>query len=333
MTMSVMIRRMQAARLLRLLMLLQSRGRQTAPQLAAALEVSTRTVLRDIDALSSSGVPVWGQPGRHGGGFQLEDGWRTQLTGLTEDEAQALLLAGLPEAARDLGLGQAAAGTRLKLLAGLPRSVRAQGERVAQRLHLNPLDWYRAPDTPQHLQAVAAAVWREQRLRVQYESWQGLRQRVLDPLGLVLKAGAWYLVALPAGAKQPRTYRLASVHAVHALEDAAQRPAGFDLPAFWRASSARFEAELHKLPVRLRVSPLGLTRLRNARLPFAQEGEPDGEGWQTLALRMESEDMAARQLLVLGAEAQVLEPLGVRTALQELARGVLARYAVARPVR
>lgn len=316
---------MHAARLLRLLMLLQAQGRQTAPQLAAALEVSPRTVLRDIDALSSAGVPVWGQPGRHGGGFQLQAGWRTQLTGLTEDEAQALLLAGLPQAAQDLGLGQAAMGARLKLLAGLPRGVRAQGERVAQRLHLDPLDWYRAPDTPQHLQAVAAAVWQARRIRVQYDSWQGLRHRTLDPLGLVLKAGAWYLVALPARARQPRTYRLASLRTLQVLDEPAQRPPGFDLPAWWRASSARFEAGLRQLPVRLRASPLGLTRLRNARLPFSLAGPPDAQGWQPLALQMESEDMAARQLLQLGAEAEVLAPESLRATLRDLALGVLAR--------
>ncbi len=307
-------------------MLLQARGRQTAPQLAEVLEVSTRTVLRDIDALSAAGVPVWGQPGRHGGGFQLEEGWRTQLTGMTEDEAQALLLAGLPQAAQDLGLGQAATGARLKLLASLPRSVAAQGERVAQRLHLDPLDWYRAPDTAQHLQAVAAAVWQGRRIRVQYESWQGLRRRQLDPLGLVLKAGAWYLVALPAGATEPRTYRLASLRALQVLEQATERPPGFDLPSFWRASSARFEAELRRLPVLLRVSPLGLVRLRNARLPFSAEVAPDTTGWTCVHLQMESEDMAARQLLLLGAEAEVLEPTSLRGSLRDLAKAVLDRH-------
>ena len=317
---------MQASRLLRLLMLLQARGRQTAPQLAEVLEVSTRTVLRDIDALSAAGVPVWGQPGRHGGGFQLEEGWRTQLTGMTEDEAQALLLAGLPQAAQDLGLGQAATGARLKLLAGLPRSVAAQGERVAQRLHLDPLDWYRAPDTAQHLQAVAAAVWQGRRIRVQYESWQGLRRRQLDPLGLVLKAGAWYLVALPAGATEPRTYRLASVRALQVLDQSIERPPGFDLPSFWRASSERFEAELRQLAVELRVSPLGLARLHNARLPFKPQGAPNLEGWQTVHLRMESDDMAARQLLLLGAEVEVLQPPSLRASLRDLAKAVLDRH-------
>ena len=147
--------------------------------------------------------------------------------------------------------------------------------------------------------------------------------------GLVLKAGAWYLVAqaVPvAKGGAPRTYRLASLRSLQVLEDAAERPAGFDLPSFWRASSARFEAELRQLAVRLRVSPLGLARLHNARLPFALEGVPDLQGWQMLLLRMESEDMAARQLLLLGAEAEVMQPVSLRASLRALAQAVLERH-------
>jgi predicted DNA-binding transcriptional regulator YafY len=308
---------MQASRLLRILLLLQTRGRLTAPQLAAELEVSVRTVLRDIDQLSAAGVPVWGQPGRHGGGFQLQEGWSTQLTGMTEEEAQALWLAGLPQAAAELGLGGAAASARLKLLAGVPRGVQESSGRVAQRLHLDPLDWYRAPDEPRFLREVAGAVWQGRRLSVRYESWEGEKQRLLDPLGLVLKAGAWYLVAQHGG--QPRTYRLASLRACTVRDEGFERPAGFDLPRFWHESSARFEAELRKLPVRLRATPLGLARLRNARLPFTQEGD-------ALQLWFESEDMAARQLLVLGAEVEVLQPAALRERLAALAAEVVRLY-------
>jgi predicted DNA-binding transcriptional regulator YafY len=313
---------MQASRLLRILLLLQTRGRQTAPQLASELEVSVRTILRDIDQLSAAGVPVWGQAGRHGGGFRLQEGWSTQLTGMTESEAQALWLAGLPQAAAELGLGNAAASARLKLLAGVPRGVQEQSSRVAQRLHLDPLDWYRAPDDPRFLREVAGAVWQGRRIAVRYESWAGEKQRLLDPLGLVLKAGAWYLVAQHGGRTidNTRTYRLASLKSCKVREDGFERPPGFDLPRFWLQSSARFEAELRKLPVRLRATPLGLARLRNARLPFTTEGG-------TLQLWFESEDMAARQLLVLGAEVEVLEPPSLRDGLRALALAVAHRYA------
>ncbi len=317
---------MQASRLLAILMLLQSLGRQTAPQLAAELSVSVRTVLRDIDQLSAAGVPVWGQQGRDGG-FQLQSGWSTQLTGMTEAESHALLLAGLPQAAAELGLGQAATSARLKLLASVPSAYRAQSARVAQRLHLDPLDWYRAPDTPAFLQPVAQAVWQGQRLKMRYESWKGLQRRTLDPLGLVLKAGAWYMVAQPVGAAaQPRTYRLASLRAATVVGEAATRPKGFDLAQFWRDSSSRFEAELRQWPVQLRASARAVGWLRNARLVNTPQAEPAADGSQVLEMAFESEEAAARQLLSYGTEVEVLAPASLRTRLAALAAAVAAIY-------
>ncbi|MBB5205148.1 putative DNA-binding transcriptional regulator YafY [Inhella inkyongensis] len=319
---------MKASRLLSILMLLQSRGRQSAPQLARALEVSERTILRDIDQLSAAGVPVWGQPGR-AGGFELQPGWSTQLTGMTGDEAQALMLAGLPGAAAELGLGAAATGARLKVLASVPPPWRELSDRVAQRLHLDPLDWYRAPDTPQHLQDVARAVWQGQTLAVEYQSWAGLKRYRLEPLGLVLKAGAWYLVALrdnPRGRKDARTYRLASLRSARLLDHAFERPKDFDLPAWWRAASQRFEAELKQVPVTLKVSAQGLRWLRNSRLPLVPLGEPELLGDQQVQLWFESEEMAARQLLAFGPEVEVLEPVSLRDRLAEQAKSVLRLY-------
>jgi predicted DNA-binding transcriptional regulator YafY len=149
---------MRASRLLSILMLLQARGGLSASALAAELEVSSRTILRDIDQLSAAGVPVWAERGREGG-FRLRPGWSTQLSGLTADEAQALQLAGLPQAATELGLGAAAASARLKVLAGLPEGLRQDAERLRSRVHIDPVDWYRAATPPRHLQAVARAVW------------------------------------------------------------------------------------------------------------------------------------------------------------------------------
>ncbi|RVT82938.1 helix-turn-helix transcriptional regulator [Inhella crocodyli] len=320
---------MQASRLLSILMLLQSRGRMTAPALAQALEVSTRTILRDIDQLSAAGVPLWGQPGRQGG-FQLQAGWSTALTGMTEPEAQALLLAGLPGAAAELGLGGAAVSARLKLLASVPLPLRDLSNRVAQRLHLDPLDWYRAPDEPRFLQEVAHAVWHAQRLRLRYASWTGEAERTLEPLGLVIKAGAWYLVARRAAqtaGRTYRTYRLASIQALRATGEGFERPADFDLPTWWRESAQRFEAELRRLEVRVRVTPRGLGWLRNARLLHAPlPAPPEGQGTE-LSLAFESEEMAARQLLAFGAELEVLAPEGVRQAVADQARAVGALYA------
>jgi predicted DNA-binding transcriptional regulator YafY len=322
---------MQASRLLSILMLLQARGRMTAGALAQALEVSTRTILRDIDELSAAGVPVWGERGQQGG-FQLREGWSTQLTGMTEPEAQALLLAGLPGPATELGLGAAAASARLKMVASLPGAWREQAARVGERLHIDPVDWYRAPDTPRFLREVADAVWHGRRIVAKYDSWRGVSRRELEPLGLVLKAGAWYLVARSTGKDAVRTYRLASLVDMQTPGKTFRRPRGFDLVQTWAASSRRFEAELRQLPVRLLASPRAQIWLDNQRLqhqrlrPEAGKTAPRA-GWCELLLPMESVEQGARQLLAWGAEVEVLAPAELRAEVQRLAQAVLGRYA------
>jgi len=228
---------MKASRLLSILMLLQARGRMTANALAQTMEVSPRTILRDIDQLSAAGVPLWGERGRQGG-FQLRAGWSTELTGMTEPEAAALLLAGLPGPATELGLGAAAASARLKMLASLPGEWREKAGRIGECLHIDPLDWYRARDTPRFLREVADAVWHARRLSVDYESWRGAAKRELEPLGLVLKAGAWYLVARMAGREAARPYRLASMLDVKASGRTFKRPRRFDLARTWADSAS-----------------------------------------------------------------------------------------------
>lgn len=301
---------MQASRLLQILMLLQARGRMTAPQLAEAMEVSTRTILRDIDQLSAAGVPLWGERGRQGG-FQLREGWSTQLTGMTEPEANALLLAGLPGPATELGLGGAAASARLKMVASLPPAWREQADRVGQRLHVDPIDWYRAQDTPTCLREAADAVWQGRRIRVHYDSWQKTSQRELDPLGLVLKAGAWYLVARPTGREEARTYRLASMRSLELTSRTFKRPRGFDLAATWQASATRFERELRQLQARLRVTPRGMVRLRNGRLPIVVLTPPSA-AVQEVMWPIESIEQGALQILGFGAEVEVVEPVALR---------------------
>src|SRR5437868_4380485 len=202
---------MRASRLLSLLMLLQSRGRMSAQSLADALEVSVRTVYRDVDELSAAGVPVWADRGRLGG-FQLQPGWRTRVDGLTAPEARAVFLAGLPGPAAQLGLGEAMASAQLKLMAALPDGWREDARRVSARFHLDPIDWYRGPSATDHLPAIAQAVWSERRVAMHYESWKGEVSRRVDPLGLVLKAGIWYLAAQVGSDKRGvRTYRLSNI--------------------------------------------------------------------------------------------------------------------------
>jgi predicted DNA-binding transcriptional regulator YafY len=326
------LQNMQASRLLSIMMLLQARGRMSAPALAQALEVSTRTILRDVDELSAAGVPISGDRGRYGG-FQLKAGWSTQLTGLTEPEVQALFLAGLPTAATELGLGTAATSARLKMVAALPDEWREQANNVASRLHIDPVDWYRSSETPAALQAVASAVWRSVRLKMQYLSWRGISKREIEPLGLVLKAGTWYLVARPVDKKDVLTFRLANIQSVITTERRFKRDTRFDLAAHWTASTQRFEAELYKHSAHIVASPRAQAWLANERVKaVALPDEPVDDklpsGWAHFLMPMESVEHGVRQMLGFGAEVKVLGPQSLHAALrQELHRlSILYRY-------
>ncbi|MPV55106.1 transcriptional regulator [Burkholderia sp. HI2761] len=307
---------MKASRLLSIMMMLQARGRMTAPALAEALEVSERTILRDIDQLSTAGVPIWGDRGRNGG-FQLRDGWSTDLTGLTEHEAHALILAGLPGPASELGLDGMATSARLKMIASLPPGARERADRVASRLHVDTVDWYRAQETPEFLREVADAVWGAYRIDVKYQSWRGMSRRALEPLGLVLKGGAWYLVARVAGKAGALTFRLANIRELEATHRRFRRPARFDLAAHWRDAMSRYEADLYRLTAHIAVSPRAETWLANARIETApvspDAGSPDvPAGWKALLMPIESIEHGARKLLGYGAQVRILGPQALK---------------------
>jgi predicted DNA-binding transcriptional regulator YafY len=303
---------MKASRLLSIMMLLQARKHMTAPALAQALEVSERTILRDIDQLSAAGVPIWSERGR-AGGFQLRAGWSTELTGLTQQEAGALFLAGLPGPATELGLSAAATSARLKMIASLPAEWREQADQVAARLHVDPTDWYRAQETPQFLREAADAVWNGYRIDVQYESWRGVSPRTLEPLGLVLKAGAWYLIARQEGKADALTFRLANIHAFSTAHRRFKRPAQFDLAAHWRSSIARFEADLYRLTAHIALSPRCIKWLANARVkatpvPQLERRGDIPAGWREYLLPIESIEHGVRQILSYGAQVKLLGP-------------------------
>jgi predicted DNA-binding transcriptional regulator YafY len=317
---------MRANRLLSTLILLQLRGRVTAAALAEEFEVSVRTVYRDVDELSAAGVPVYADRGP-GGGFRLLDGYRTRLTGLTPDEAETLLLVGLPGPAADLGLAEPLAMARLKLLAAVPPAAGKGAARIGERFHLDPVDWYRRPAPPPHLPAIARAVWGERRLVVRYESWSATVQRKVDPLGLVLKAGAWYLVA--RAGRDIRTYKIAKVLALETLDETFAYPVRFDLAKHWRRELRRFEAGLRKARATLRVAPAALSRLDQLGADVAdavRRARPDAQGRRRAAVPIESIDHAAGALLAFADAIEVLAPAALRQRLAELAGRVSALY-------
>jgi predicted DNA-binding transcriptional regulator YafY len=321
---------MRASRLLSILMLLQTRGRLSAPALAEALEVSQRTILRDIDHLSAAGVPVWSDRGRHGG-FQLREGWSTQLTGLTEPEARALFLAGLPGPAAELGLGSAAASARLKMLATLPAEWRGDAQRVAARLHVDHADWFQPASRAEHLGAVADAVWQQWGLSMRYESWSGVSQREVEPLGLVLKAGVWYMAARARAGAEARIFRLSNIHALTVRPTHFEHPADFDLPTFWRSATQRFETEIYRGTAVLRVSQRGMRLLLQLSPAVAQAvrtavADPVRANWRRVTIPIESIEHASNQLLRLGAEAEVLAPAALRRRMAASARRLARLY-------
>lgn len=323
---------MQASRLLSILMLLQARGRLSAQALAAALEVSPRTIHRDIDQLSAAGVPLWAERGRQGG-FVLQPGWRTELTGLTTKEAQAVFLTGLPGPAAELGLGEAMASAQLKLLATLPSGWQEDARRVGLRFHLDPADWYRGAAPLDHLSAVAHAVWNDERLRIRYESWQGESEREVEPLGLVLKAGVWYAAARTAGAGgKTRTYRLSNILDLVPTGERFVRPPDFDLAAYWRSATERFEAGLYRGEAQLRVSQEGLKALQAFSPVVAQavrrtQAADARRGWVRVTIPIESVPHAASQLLALADQAEVLAPATLRRLMVKRLKAATQLYA------
>jgi predicted DNA-binding transcriptional regulator YafY len=274
-------------------------------------------------------VPVYAERGR-AGGFQLLDGYRTRLTGMTQTEIEALLLSGLPGPAAELGLGEAMAAAQLRLLAALPSERRAEAGRIAARFHLDPIGWYQHAERAEFVPQLADAVWNERRIRVRYESWKAIVDRELEPLGLVMKGGAWYLVARAGG--KTRTYRVSNMHALEVSEQRFARPARFDLGAYWSAWAKDFEACLYRDQATVRLSPRGMRRL-SLLAPAVVEmvrrtaRRPDRAGWVQATIPIESVDHAAGELTKLGADVEVIAPAELRARMCAISADMAALYA------
>lgn len=322
---------MRASRLLAILILLQLRVRVTAHALADEFEVSVRTIYRDIDQLSAAGVPVYADRGP-GGGFQLLDGWRTQLTGLAGDEAEAMPMIGLAGPAAALGLTGAAKRAEGKLLAALPEPQRTRAGLLAARFHLDPLDWYREERRVEHLPALVRAVLDQRAIAITYESWTAIRGHRLDPLGLVMKGGAWYLIARSRGRRhaQPATFKAGSIRALTVLDERFDRPANFDLAANWRAQLTDFAGRLRPLTARLRATVEGrrkLAELGDYAAGAVRAGAPiDADGLADLDLPVETIDQAAKLVLGLAGEVEALAPAALRARIAELAAAAVVRH-------
>jgi predicted DNA-binding transcriptional regulator YafY len=320
---------MRADRLLTLLLLLQDCGRLTADQLAEELEVSPRTIYRDIDALSAAGIPVYAERGP-GGGVQLLDGFRTRLTGLTDDELQALFMVSLPAPLDALGVGSELKTALLKLSAALPEARRGEHRLAQGRIHLDTRGWAQPDEPAPYLDTLRRAVWQGKRLRLALRTVRETRiEKLLDPYGLVAKTNQWYLVGDLHGHWQ--VIRISHILEAQMLEESFERRADFDLAAFWEGWCQRYDRGQTLYPVRLRVSPGLLPMLRyhfgEALVDVsAQASSEDDQGWVNLTLPFQDLYQARDHLLRYGCAMEVLEPLALRLSLADVAQQIVDFY-------
>jgi predicted DNA-binding transcriptional regulator YafY len=315
---------MRADRLLALILLLQRRGKMTAQALAAELEVSPRTILRDVDALSAAGIPIYAEGG-HGGGIALDENYRVTLTGLKEAEVRALFLSSNAELLKDIGLGEAAKSTQRKLFAALPPPHQPSVDYIRQRILIDPTWWWHDSEPLPFWAELQQAVYEDRLIRATYENYRGeIVERLLEPYSLVAKSSLWYLVASRDG--QLRTYRVSRFHHVTLLDEHFRRAEDFDLPTYWQSHVQEFASAISEYSFTLRI--------HSSRINFARWLTPGrceiieaAEDWITARFHMESMDLA--QMLVFGLAGQVgvVEPKELQEAVVGRAREILAMLA------
>jgi predicted DNA-binding transcriptional regulator YafY len=320
---------MRADRLLSLLMLLQARGRMTAAELARELEVSIRTVYRDIEALGVAGVPIYTESGP-GGGCALVDGYRTALTGLTQDEARALFMLSIPAPLAQLGLDDDLRSALLKLAASLPAARRGDEARARNRVHVDAVGWSSGGEATPHLRALYQAVWEDRRLHLIYRTFLGIAvTQTVEPLGLVAKAGIWHLVY--AFGDRVRTQRVSNIQDALLTDERFIRPPDFNLVTFWQTECVEREANRLPFLATVRLAPVLAPRLAHAFGEragdlLAEAGPADAEGWVTATLSFESFEAARERILSFGAAAEVVAPEALRRSVVDFAAQVLSRY-------
>lgn len=320
---------MRADRLISIVMLLQTHARMTACELAEELEVSERTIYRDIDALSIAGVPIYSEAGP-GGGYALVDDYRTTLTGLTEGEVRALFTLNIPAPLTDLGMDKELRAALLKLSASLPNTRRGEEEKAHQRFHLDSTWWQQGGESVPHLKDIQQAVWQNLKLHVVYQPLYTTEiERLIAPYGLVAKAGVWYLVY----ARNERIYvqRVSDLTDVRISPESFGRPDEFDLAAFWESWCAEYEALLSYFTATVRVAPDFIPELpkhfsNDVLDQAAQAGPPDDDRWIKLELSFRSFEEARARILGFGRGVEVLEPLALKRSVLDFAEQIVDLY-------
>jgi predicted DNA-binding transcriptional regulator YafY len=335
---------MRADRLISILMYLQARGRMTAAELARELEVSERTIYRDLEALHASGVPVLAERGP-GGGVELPENYRTNLTGLSEEEVRGLFLSAVPGPLADLGLGKSIEGAVLKLTAALPEAHRHGIEQVRARIHVDTSDWFQPGEQVPHLELMQRAVWQDRRVIMTYAPAVGRKARVcIEPYGLVAKGTVWYVVAgvvnsppvfgvtkVKVARRYNQVYRISRVQDAELMDEQFERPEGFDLREYWDNWCREFRESLPRYTATMRLDADLLRMLprllgEGMRGLIEQAGPPDEEGYVVLDLTFDSFEAARGAVVSMGAGAEVLVPEELRVGVLDLASDLLDLY-------
>jgi predicted DNA-binding transcriptional regulator YafY len=319
---------MRADRLLSILLLLQSRGRMTANELSSQLEVSERTIYRDLEALGMAGIPIYSEHGP-GGGYALLDSYRTTLTGLTEAEVRTLFLSGVYGPLADLGLAEALEVALLKLSAALPEAQQRRAERMRQRIHLDSIPWFQTREAVPHLQTLQDAIWHDQRVQITYRrSDHEERAYTIDPYGLVAKSNIWYVVA--ARGEDMRVFRVSRILTLERLDISFERPADFDLASYWLEWCREFEQSLQRWPVTLRIAPGLAAQLPQIWgewvRPLLTADHTHETDWQQVTIHYDSLDWACSTILPYGDQIEVIDPPELRERIVQLAASILKFY-------
>ncbi|SHE49501.1 Predicted DNA-binding transcriptional regulator YafY, contains an HTH and WYL domains [Seinonella peptonophila] len=316
---------MRADRLLSILLLLQNYGKMTSRELAEKLEVSERTIFRDMEALSAASIPVYAERGA-GGGWVLSEGYKTNLTGMKTEEILSLLLSNPSKQLDDLGIKVDFEAVFQKLLAASPKSIKKDAEMVRQRMLIDGASWHQSDESFEHLRTVQEAVWEERKLYMQYRREEVIVERVVHPLGIVAKRNVWYLVAESDG--DMRTYRISRLMNARMLEESFERPVDFDLERYWEQSMDRFKKNLPRYPARLRINEKLRTRIGKERYTKIMRSHETKEGceWTELDIEFETLESACEIILSYGPLVEVLAPEELRAKVVSQVKAIASIY-------
>lgn len=308
------------------MILLQNRGKMTAKELANELEVSDRTILRDMDALSTAGIPIVSDRGT-AGGWRLLDNFRSKLSGLNIDDMKSLFLFPSGKLLEDLGLNSQALDTRQKLLAAIPGSYRDEAQAMWERIHIDSSTWRQSKEKMHALETVQQAVWENKKLKIHYEQADGeQKERLLEPLGLVAKGNRWYLVASRDG--ELRNYRVSRIHTAKVENEVFRRPLNFNLAAYWEQSKVEFIQNLPKYDVQVEIHPAIIKRI-NFTGKFVQvikTENPNGDKWIPATLRFNDKQEAIEFILGFANKIKVISPKDLPNKVVSMAMSVIDFY-------